>query len=242
MRRDRLLCLSYATLERLADQMEVEVEEGADSETLVEAILEVIKENREEWERQTSAPLRFEEKKFDLPPEDVLELTEPEDAHFPEQYTETRIRMLLRDPEWAFLYWDLNPNLTDGYRLANDSGGLHLRVVELATPDVGAAKDPVDTFDIDVRLDDRSWYLNLPNQNTHYAVQLVASAGARVEVLAVSNVVSVPELVVPEAAASSARGAPIMKLSGIETAGRQAASLDSGRRGMSLIGELYGRN
>lgn len=242
MRRERLLCLSYATLEQLASRMEVEYEEGADREELVEAILEVIKENREEWERQTSAPLRFEEKKFDLPPEDVLELTEPEDAHFPESYSKTRIRMLLRDPEWAFLYWDLNPNLTDGYQLANDFSGLHLRVLELSSPNISATKDPLDSFDIDVRLDDRSWYLNLPNQGTFYAVQLVASSGSRVEVLAVSNVVPVPRLVVPELAASSARSAPIMKLSGIENAGRQAASLDSGRRGMSLIGELYGRN
>lgn len=237
MRRDRLLCLSYATLERLADRMEVEYAPGTDQEELVELLLEVIQENREEWERQTSAPLRFEEKKFDLPPEDVLELTEPEDAHFPEAYAETRIRALLRDPEWAYAYWDLHPTVEAEYEKGSESGGLRLRVLELPEADPVSRSQPLDTFDIDVRLEDRSWYFNLPRQDTIYLIELVSVDDNRV--LAVSNLLHVPRSGVAGDEATRAR--PILQLSGVESVGPAASSEHNGRRGMSLIGELYGR-
>ncbi len=97
---------------------------------------------------------------------------------------------MLRDPRWAYTYWDLSTAKVKEYRESSRFDGLYLRVLELEghTEELRIR----DSFEIPVQLNDSSWYIHLPEQNAYYRIQLVARNNHRRELLAVSNELFAP--------------------------------------------------
>ncbi|MBM3271250.1 MAG: DUF4912 domain-containing protein, partial [Candidatus Sericytochromatia bacterium] len=86
-------------------------------------------------------------------------------GELPPSYDENRAVLLVRDPQWAYAYWDLSRTLAESAR--GDYRQI-LRVQELS----GAAGRPAYFFDVQVPRHARSWYLKLPGDGRRYRVEV----------------------------------------------------------------------
>ena len=197
MIRNRLEQLSREALERVAVKNDIEVSREMDREALVDTIMEAIEESRHDREIQNNNPVKIGGTKFLLLEEEMIEEEDvlPDDYELPESYNDTRIVLMLRDPGWAFAYWDLATDLRKSLARSSSFEYLLLRVCEGgANCDKASSK----TYDIPVTLEDSRWYLNLPTQATQYRLELRAVDATTDTLLAVSNTVSVPLGTVPD--------------------------------------------
>jgi len=86
-------------------------------------------------------------------------------GELPPSYDENRAVLLVRDPQWAYAYWDLSRTLAES---AKGDYRQILRVQELS----GAAGRPAYFFDVQVPRHARSWYLKLPGDGRRYRVEV----------------------------------------------------------------------
>ncbi len=204
MIRNRLEQLSREALERVAVKNDIEAAHEMDRQALVDAIMELIEESRRERESQNNNPVKIGGTKFLLLEEDMIEEEDalPDDYELPDTYNDTRVVLMLRDPGWAFAYWDLAADLRQSLARSSSFEYLLLRVCEGgANCDKGSSK----TYDIPVSLEDGRWYLNLPSQATQYRIELRAVDATTDSLLAVSNTIDVPLGTVPDV---ESRGSP----------------------------------
>lgn len=193
MIRQRLEELSPEALLEVAVRNEIDPTPDIDRRELIDQLVDVITENRMEREASTNAPGRVEQKKFSLYFEDECPINEMLSAEFdfPDRYSYTHIALMLRDPHWAFSYWDLSNAKRLEYQRSERFDGIFLRVLELED-DQSEELQINDSFEIPVQLDDRSWYIYLPRQDAPYRIQLIGKNMHRRELLAVSNRVRSP--------------------------------------------------
>jgi hypothetical protein len=191
MIRERLEALSLESLRRIAVQYDIDFTEDTTQEALVELVFDAIEENRLEKEASDTNPVKVEEKKYVL-----LEGAELEGVHdfadepeLPDHYNETRIVLLVRDPAWAFAYWEIGQTTVD------ELGEEDLEVLDLILR-VSGSEDPsldgAEQFDIPVQPTDHNWYINLPKPETYYRIDLIARLDEGETVLASSNTILVP--------------------------------------------------
>ncbi|ADN01836.1 DUF4912 domain-containing protein [Spirochaeta thermophila] len=188
MLRKRLEQLSVAELQRLADREGVRLPEDAEKDELVDILLDFYEERREERELFTNHPMRIEQRKYEISLDEEIDYGE-EEFPFPREYNRTGIYLLLRDPSWAFCYWEIPQTFL--VRLKKEEfGGLFLRVHRGTMDGEGFLSE--ESFVIPVQLQDRSWYINIPVQGAAYRVDLITMEKDREVLLCRSNVVHVP--------------------------------------------------
>lgn len=197
MIRNRLEQLSRHALERVAAKNDIEVSPGMDHTAVVDAIVEAVEENRYDREAQNNNPVKIGQSKFLLFEEEMIEEDNvlPDDYTLPASYNDTRIVLMLRDPGWAFAYWDLAVELRKELERSSSFEYLLLRVCE---GEKDCDKNRSQTYDIPVSLDDGRWYINLPRQATQYRIELRSVDATTDTLLAVSNSVDVPLGTVPD--------------------------------------------
>lgn len=191
MTKERLQRLSFASLLDFASKEGIAVGDSIDKESLIDLISEAMEEDRTEKEQSNNSAMRIKEKKYDIIRDEEIEADGDDEYALPDRYNETRIVALLRDPLWAFAYWDLKD--TDAERIGADeeAGELFLRVCELKSgEDRGAGV--VDYFDIPVKTTDSSWYINLPMPGKSYVIELYASVDSETVFLCRSNALHSP--------------------------------------------------
>jgi len=191
MTKERLQRLPLSSLLDIAVKEGITVPEGIDRETLIEEIQEALEEDRDEREQSNNSAMRIKEKKYDVIQDEELETQEKTDYPLPDRYNETRIVALLRDPLWAFAYWDLSDSDVEPLQNSPDFDELLLRVHE-APADLSRAAENGRYFDIPVKLSDSSWYINLPNPGERYWIELCWSDGGKEHILCRSNSVRSP--------------------------------------------------
>jgi hypothetical protein len=174
MTRERLQALQMQELLALARAEGLEPLENADRLALVEQILESLTEEKLERERENNPSVRVEETKFEVSPDEELAGTfrapGAEAYPLPPRYNETSITFMVRDPHWAFAYWEIDE--ARAARLAqSDAQELVLRVYEMERCDEEAPRFS-SSFDIPIRLGDSSWYIYLPNEDSAYVLEL----------------------------------------------------------------------
>ncbi|MBN1648596.1 MAG: DUF4912 domain-containing protein [Spirochaetales bacterium] len=184
MTRERLQSLSQKQLSTLSDKIGIDTDPEMDREALIDSILEALEEDRIEREQLNNLVVRVKEKKYDISQDEELDFSEFDEYVIPERYNETRIALLLRDPSWAYAYWEIKD--TDRNKLKNGSVALRVHKV---TP---GKKEP-DFFDIPVTLDDNSWYINLPDTNAEYFAEVVSTIFGGGKSLCRSNPVYSPK-------------------------------------------------
>ncbi len=237
MIRERLQELTMQQLYRLADRYELDSSPDISRDELIEMVAEAIDEFRLEREAGNDHSVKVQEKKYEFYIDSVFDGAEireldNDDWELPEQYNETRIVLLLRDPSWAYVYWEINEahmtKLAEACKCAEESfdgdgetevefEGIALRVQELP----GMAADVCEathTFTIPIKFEDRSWYINLPSAGTYYCVAIVVHTQDCVQTLAVSNTVQVPpgDLAAPIDGDSGVTADRILSLSNLE--------------------------
>jgi uncharacterized protein len=192
MIRTRLEELSLEALYLVATQNGLDVEPDIERDRVIDQLVDLIVENREERESANSVTVKIQQKKYSLLRDDETPLTQDrvEEIQLPQRYEINRITLMLRDPRWAYTYWDISSGKIREYEESTRFDGLHLRVLQLD----GHSEDLriLDSFEIPVQLSDSSWYIYLPQRESWYRIQLVARNNHRRELLAVSNEIYAP--------------------------------------------------
>jgi hypothetical protein len=127
-----------------------------------------------------------------LPLEDLAAL-EAEMAPAPRPEEETRVVFLPRDPQWAYVFWEINE---DDREFARKDGAqqLCLRVADV-TGLAGGSSHPHTLQEVVVDSHATEWYLPVPLSDRDYRVELGYRKGGRGWIsLAYSSVARVPAL------------------------------------------------
>lgn len=175
----------------MADNYGAEVPENVTRDELEDLVEEAAEEWYREHRETNNHSVRIEETKYDIQAADRPEQWAEDEIELPESYNETRIVLLLRDPGWAFAYWDLRNTDRHEFQRSDTFEGLLLRVFTLPRSDA-RIDEARDRFDIPITLLDERWYINLPEQETCYRLELVALIDEGERRLATSNVIYAP--------------------------------------------------
>lgn len=202
--------LSDQDLHKMADRMGLDLPPDLDRLFVVEEIVEALEEERLDRDRGTDAPLYVEDAKYWFRDKGPAADAGEAPPALPARYNETAIRALVRDPSWAFAFWDVSETDRGAIEAAGDEGKLFLRVTE---PDVRDGDKP-PFFDIPVDVDDSQWYINLPRPEARYRIDLVFKQEGRLRSLTRSFEFEVPRQTIPEGIVTDANRR-LLELSGI---------------------------
>ena len=204
--RTYLEALSSEELIKWADHYGVDIPSDLDRVFIIEELLEMAASN-----------MNVEEEYAEEPHVKFLE-----SAVLPKQYNITFIETLVRDPLWAYIFWEIKGADRDIYENAADFSGYHLKV----SPWGHISQDEV--FIIPITPEDNARYLGFPPVNDNvdeeaarhrgYKVELFASLGGEETFLAGTDPFKLPALS-PRFEKQECRAAakyPLVRLSGIE--------------------------
>jgi hypothetical protein len=168
--------LSTGELEKIADRYDIDVPPGLERIFIIEELLDMARqeENPEEGAEQSVCLADF-----------------PETAELPKQYNITFLEVMIRDPLWAFVFWEVKGHDKEIHEGAPDFGGYCLRVIPLGGNQGQSREKPFTVF---VGMNDRAWYLSFPPAEGRYQVELCVLRGDEEIVLAVSRPFMLPRL------------------------------------------------
>ena len=156
MTEERLKKLSLESLRKIASNEGIKHIDEIGKDGLIEQLLEAMEEDRNERESSNNFAIRIEEKKYDIIQDEELESQEKTEYCVPEKYQETRIILILRDPYWAFAYWNVRDTDLDELK-KNRFRGLFLRVIQEPREAKEGKRKSLDSFDIPVKITDDKW-------------------------------------------------------------------------------------
>jgi hypothetical protein len=133
---------------------------------------------------------RIESAKY-LAPDVPPRVFEEERFLFPRSYEVDRVRLLVKDPDWLFAYWDVNPRSLEAIR---DTLGERSAVLSRLTLRI---KDPVNGGTSVVYLPEgaRSWYVRTDSSRRSYRAELgLTLPTGEFRSLAESNTVVTPRV------------------------------------------------
>jgi hypothetical protein len=141
---------------------------------------------------EMSAPLTEEEQiesaKY-LPRHVPKRVFEEERFLFPETYGIDRVRLLIKDPEWLFAYWDLSSRSVDMLRRELGERGMALTRLTLRISDPGHGGTSVILLPYGAR----AWYVRADTKSRSYRAQIGWTLpSGQFRTLAESNLVSTP--------------------------------------------------
>jgi hypothetical protein len=217
--RARLESLATGDLIKMADSLGLDVPDNPERDLLIEELLELSSSEGEE--NHVSGEV------------EVTDSGVIESVPLPKCYNITFIEVMIRDPLWAFVFWEIKAAEKEQLENAANFGGYYLKVTPVEYPINPAQKGTDSVFTVKVKPEDTAWYLGLSpdaldeasrqkhwNLRCEYKVELCATLGGTEMVLAVSNPIMLPEL--PELPNKPAKneslldGNPLIRLSGYE--------------------------
>ena len=107
----------------------------------------------------------------------------------PETYNESFVNVLLRDPVWAYVFWEIKTQDRQAREHEADFEGYFLRV---SGPRGAKAGGVESSFVVPVGKLDDAWYLCLPGETGWYRIDLCAVMGKSEDLLASSPPFRVP--------------------------------------------------
>jgi len=199
MTRERLESLTFESLTKVARLEGIEVPADVERILLIDLILEVMEDNKEDHEARNNNAIRLQQKKYDLSFSEELDShSDIEEYVLPDKYNESRIVFMLRDPYWAFAYWDVKGGALRAAKKEYDADTALLRLLRLKNPPApgkGGGHGILAAFDIPIGSNDSSWYVNLPEQDSIYCVELVVQGKNTETIIGRSNIIRVPHAV-----------------------------------------------
>jgi hypothetical protein len=179
--------LTTGELVKLADLHGLDIPPGLDRLFIIEELLALAAEDRNEEDEDS--PL-------------VMETGFLEPVPLPRQYNITFIEVMIRDPLWVYVFWEVKGFDKEVFEKAPDFGGYYLKV----SPYEESRRNPFPSrgagvFTVPVETDDTARYLGFPpsgdsedDKDNRFKVELCAKRGAGTVVLAVSSPFSMPSL------------------------------------------------
>jgi hypothetical protein len=190
---DKLDALSLEELYVLADKTGLDLPPGLERPFVVEEILDALEEDSEDRREAQGEAVHIDEKKYSGLRNGDYDLQSGMGETIELRYHETMIRAIVRDPSWAFAYWDVSDTELDSLRGDEGSAGLFLRVAEIGSGEQGEAHK--EYFDIPVADNDLQWYINLPRSGVRFRIDLCTrrnGQNGKFRILARSNEVESP--------------------------------------------------
>jgi hypothetical protein len=189
--------LANADLLRLADDWGVDITQNQDRDFLIEELLDA---SSPEGDESNSTP-----------EEETTDIVFVESAPLPRYYNVTFIEVMIRDPFWAFVFWEIKASEKEQLEKAQDFNGYCLRVKLLKAEAIVSERQALEeVLMVQVSPADTAWYIGFaPNSETEalgldqnknktgqdqYIVELCASVGEAETVLAVSAPIRMPGL------------------------------------------------
>jgi hypothetical protein len=191
---------------------------------------------------------------IDIPPDlervfiiqELLENDRPEDeppvpeergklvpVPLPKQYNITYLEILLRDPLWVFVFWEIKKHDKEIFENSADFEGYCLKVSSVGTGFSTGRKPSMErnflsetVFTVSVGTEDTAWYLGFPPQGGEFYVDLCVrlrnsrdpdqgEADMLLKSLAVSKPFSMPRLFNPSENKEMLKN-PLIRLSGVD--------------------------
>ncbi len=120
----------------------------------------------------------------------------PQITDLPKVYGDTKIFLLPRDPWWSFAYWEIGENTKNEIIQLYGSESLNnmfLRVYDVTNVENFNGQNANKYFDIKITSEADNWYINLPEINRSWCVDLgiITSEGKFVTICR-SNIVHMP--------------------------------------------------
>jgi hypothetical protein len=146
---------------------------------------------------------------------DIIQVDAKHDAFkefavLPKQYHISFIEVLIRDPLWAFVFWEIKAHDRNHYESAPGFDGYCLRVMPLKED--GLQADEAASFIVSVDIDDYARYLGFPPDDGRcFKVELCMRSHETYSVLAQSRPFTLPRLIEPAVNCN-----PLALLSGVE--------------------------
>ena len=185
MTRESLQAIPLEELVALAREEGYEEGGTRDRATLTEFILESLKDRAREKEWENSPSIRVEESKYQITDPQSKERSASVAYTIADRYNQTKLVFMVRDPHWAFAYWEMDNNTLD--RLSEKARSIHLILRVHETESVQPS-----SFDIPIQFSDSSWYIYLPDQDCSYVLELGFLDRRRYSCLASSNPIRTP--------------------------------------------------
>ena len=214
--RASLESLTTSDLIKMADNLGVDIPPELDRIFIIEELLEITSQD-DDGASASREP-------------DLFDTVLAETAALPKQYNITYIEVMVRDPLWAFVFWEIKAQDKEQIERTQDFDGYFLKVSLLDDSGAPAPKGNAGVFTVAVKPDDSAWYLGLTpgsgdgpeaaeqvssppakaQDQSSYKVELCAALKGSEMVLAVAKPVRLPGLhYIPSGAANQeASGAP----------------------------------
>jgi len=201
--RNYLESLTSFDLAKLADNAGIDIPPALDRIFIIEELLDYYAAEDEDA----------------IPEPDLIDSVLVESVHLPKQYNITFIEVIIRDPLWAFVFWELKGQDKEYFEKDENFAGYYLKVSPLdsnpALKTVNVDKEGV--FSVPVGIDDTAWYLNFipePQKKSRFIVELCTSVKGQENILAASKPISLPAL--QELSSDAEMTNPLINLSGYD--------------------------
>lgn len=175
--------LSENELRNIASQEDLEDWETLSRDEIIEALEDLYDDDdsRLEGDSSGSSMRKFVNTLTDVQLDNDLSLpgTEP----LPESYNETSVHMILKDANWAYVFWSLSAQLASEF----EESGATLVLRNIRMNDDASEQA---SYDIEVSPSDDNWTIELPHLGYSYQVSLVLKKGEDETVLCKSSTVS----------------------------------------------------
>jgi len=180
--RSRLESLSTTELVKLAEDFGVDIPPGLERIFIIE---ELLLENAYLSEPKTGEEIQI-----------IPSYTEP--VVLPKQYNISFIEVIIRDPLWAYVFWEIKSHDREIHENAEDFNGYCLRVIPLIEgEDIQRSKE--NSFTVSIDKDDSARYLGFaehsPQMEGRYVIKLGVIRGESELQIAVSQPFNMPRLI-----------------------------------------------
>jgi len=164
--------LSFSDLSALADEYGIDVPENLNRRFLIGELLEIALED-----------VKTEEMKISSADD------QNHNQSLTKNYNETQINVVLRNPAWAFVFWNISDADSDMLKKLPNYN-LMLRICSLTSEE---EQIPEEAFEIQATSGIQEQYILLPSGKKYIKVELVYTKGTSGKVLAFSPVLKIPE-------------------------------------------------
>jgi hypothetical protein len=199
--RSKLESYSTGELIKLADSFGIDIPHGLERIFIIEELLEY------------SDMDALEEG------EDIeIDLSYPETAALPKQYNISYINVLIRDPLWVFVYWEIKNHDRELHENLNDFKGYFLRLIPINGEEKDS-KSKEDSFTVPVDINDCARYIGLaehsPQTQGRYIIKLGVTCGNSEIQIAASQPFCMPKLI-ENVNINNMKENPLLRLSAVE--------------------------
>lgn len=164
--------LSFSDLSNLADEYGVEVPENLNRNFLIAELLELAEDASGTAENMIIAS---EEESGEI-------------VDLPQNYNETQISCILRNPIWGFVFWNISD--ADSLQIKDEETSLLLRICSFNSKD---DLKPIEVLEVQASTTSQEQYILLPTEKKYIRVELLLARYATQSVLAFSPLIEIPQ-------------------------------------------------